>query len=52
MVTSVSETHPKNAPLPMVVTESGIITVLSEVQYANAYEPIVVTEFGISKESS
>ena len=42
-----SDEHPENAPLPILVTESGIVILAREVQFRNAPLPILVTESGI-----
>jgi hypothetical protein len=48
VVVSKSEAlQPSNAPLPMLVTESGIVTFVSPLQYQNAEDPMLVTESGI-----
>lgn len=39
--------QPLNAPSPMLVTESGIVTLSREVQFENAHSPMLVTPFPI-----
>ena len=36
-----------NAPLPMEVTEFGMVTLVRLLQYSNALLPMEVTEFGM-----
>ena len=42
--------HSKNAPLPMLVTEFGIITDIKLEQRWNAYAPMSVTELPIVRD--
>ena len=39
--------HPSNAPNPILVTESGIVTLVRPVQSANAWSPRYATELGM-----
>ena len=48
----VSPVQPSNAPLPMEVTEPGMLISVSPLQYLNAPSPMVVTEFGMVSEAS
>ena len=41
-----SELHPSNDPIPMVVTESGIARLVRELQKRNASSPMLVRELG------
>ena len=48
MAMLVSPVQPANALVPIVDTESGIITLVKLVQLWNAEEPIVITVLGIT----
>jgi hypothetical protein len=47
VILPVSEVHPANAYIPILVTLFGILTVCKKLQAANASSPILVTPFGI-----